>query len=454
MQKAPKKSKLKIFSINATPAPNPQFVVFKSLNHRTNYCNFFLSRDIESNPGPRIVDPNKTIAAPYSQSKTTVFGTKNAGTQCVAMSLSALIFNFKNEITSSADLVEVMNIGNSLYSTLSKSTKKALLLLTDLPAMVSLLESNYERRYSEIYSGLLNGDSFPIANFPCVTSLADAFSSLLRDKYSAFTLTVEIYTLAIYCIPNGRFKVFDSHSKYLLGMRHPPSTCTLIELDSLNDLHVVQYFYTFHLDATNTTYELKGVSINESQIDGLNSTAGCCSGQSTSTNKQMNLCPCKECCAISFYAVCFSTIKSCTYWNNDTVESIIENGKSFYQKYYFGKHTFISDLPNKLDINSGHIDIIHGPRCQGLLSINSATSKQSLKMFILNNTEKNTGFLLWMSSYCIGCVFQFGAKQKLRYNVFAYNMSKVVHLVDIFLNIDSLDDSEYMKIHIFELRKK
>ena len=39
----------------------------------------------------RIVDPTKTIAAPYSQGNVEVFGTAKAGTQRVAMSLSALV---------------------------------------------------------------------------------------------------------------------------------------------------------------------------------------------------------------------------------------------------------------------------------------------------------------------------------------------------------------------------
>ena len=44
-----------------------------------------------NNPGPGIVDPTKTIAPPYSQGNVEVFGTANAGTQPVAMSLSALV---------------------------------------------------------------------------------------------------------------------------------------------------------------------------------------------------------------------------------------------------------------------------------------------------------------------------------------------------------------------------
>ena len=49
---------------------------------------------IETSPGPPIhsIDPTQTIKAPYSQGDVMYFG-ENAGKQCVAMSLSALIYN-------------------------------------------------------------------------------------------------------------------------------------------------------------------------------------------------------------------------------------------------------------------------------------------------------------------------------------------------------------------------
>lgn len=41
--------------------------VYKSLHHRINHKKFTLSRDVEKNPGPHtVIDPNKTISAPYS----------------------------------------------------------------------------------------------------------------------------------------------------------------------------------------------------------------------------------------------------------------------------------------------------------------------------------------------------------------------------------------------------
>ena len=63
--------------------------------------------NIEKNPGPSqvLIDPSKTIQGPYSQGNVILFGL-NAGQQCVAMSLCALIY--RNSITSATDLVNIM----------------------------------------------------------------------------------------------------------------------------------------------------------------------------------------------------------------------------------------------------------------------------------------------------------------------------------------------------------
>ena len=86
------------------------------------------------------------------------------------MSLLALVYNFRNPITSSADLIQIMNIGNNMYSALSQSCKQGLLFLTDLPVMVNLHVSyiNYQLTYSDSYSGFLNSALPLIADFPYV----------------------------------------------------------------------------------------------------------------------------------------------------------------------------------------------------------------------------------------------------------------------------------------------
>ena len=87
--------------------------VYKDVDHRMNHTEFKLCNDIEKNPG--FIDHARTIQAPYSQGNVEVFG-ENARTQCVAMSLTSLIYNYRRSISSSMDLVNIVNIGNELYS--------------------------------------------------------------------------------------------------------------------------------------------------------------------------------------------------------------------------------------------------------------------------------------------------------------------------------------------------
>ena len=102
--------------------------LYKSETHVVNYCKL----NIEKNPGPcpMYVDPSKTIAAPYSQGNELVFG-QNVEQQCVAMSLCSLIYNNKQGIGSANDLIQIMNIGNQLYSSLSQFNSQVVLFNAD-----------------------------------------------------------------------------------------------------------------------------------------------------------------------------------------------------------------------------------------------------------------------------------------------------------------------------------
>ena len=72
---------------------NPFYSAYSSLNHRVNFGQFWPSV---------YVDATKTIHAPYCQGNVTAFG-ENAGQQCVAMSLCALIYSKITKITSVDD---------------------------------------------------------------------------------------------------------------------------------------------------------------------------------------------------------------------------------------------------------------------------------------------------------------------------------------------------------------
>ena len=262
-----------------------------------------MSRDIETNPGPLVVDPSNTIVAPYSQGNIEIFG-HNAGRQCIAMSLTTLIFNHTNFICLSEDLIEIMNAGNNLYSTLSQSSEQAFLMLTDLPGMVRI----FETQYSESYVGNLFGNCFPIEGFAYCATLTEAFNSLLRQNYYSFILTIGCSAVAIFCLPDGRIKVFDSHSRDAFGMAHPEGNCVLIEILSVSNL--LDYFQTLHAHVPDITFEVKGVHISPTEEE---SSKRCFEEHISNQRSKANICSCKQCCAISFYSICFSVIQSCSY---------------------------------------------------------------------------------------------------------------------------------------------
>ena len=104
--------------------------------------------------------------------------------------------------------------------------------------------------------------------------------------------------------------------------------------------------------------------------------------------------------------------------------------------------TYTSQLPNKVQIGTGYVDVLSGARSEGILSGNSLISKQNLKTFIEHSRQSNhSGFLLWMSGYCISCIFQRQAKGKCNYNVLAYDADdKSETDLHTFVDGDSLID--------------
>ena len=110
------------------------------------------ANDVEENPGPTIfdiIDPMITVSVDYSQGNEALFG-ENAGKQCVAMSLTAIIYHqveHINEWTSST-LNNILTIGNNLYVSISKDFygmlhsfgKCTLLSIKGLKNLVSYLQ--------------------------------------------------------------------------------------------------------------------------------------------------------------------------------------------------------------------------------------------------------------------------------------------------------------------------
>ena len=202
----------------------------------------------QKNPGPSYVDPSKTIRAPYSQGNEDVFGSY-AGRQCVAVSLSALIYICNKQITELQDFIKIMNIGNELYGTLSRLTGQSYLLLNELPTMVTNCNTDYQIEFSQSYSSCLHSSAFN-ENIPGVMPL-------IQDGYSSFLLTIASNTVAMFRNPNGLIKMFDSHGRDVYGLPDAHGTCILLEVSSVT--HLVEYFKNIYNLAV--LFELKGIKI-------------------------------------------------------------------------------------------------------------------------------------------------------------------------------------------------
>ena len=137
----------------------PFYSAYNSLNHRVNFGQFKLSTDIEKNPGPSVlVDATKPINAPYCQGNVVVLG-ENAGQLRVAMSLGALIYSTIRRITSVDDMIQIMTVGNELYSSLSLLARQSMLMLPELPGMVTVFEQFFQLEYRESYTCNMHGDA-------------------------------------------------------------------------------------------------------------------------------------------------------------------------------------------------------------------------------------------------------------------------------------------------------
>ncbi|KAL9989441.1 hypothetical protein ACROYT_G003990 [Oculina patagonica] len=415
--------------------PSRNKLVYKNVNHRINNIVSKLSGDIETNPGPFVVDPTKTIHAPYSQGNSSVFGS-NAGNQCVAMSLTAILYSFIYSVRSSSDLVEIMTIGNELYTHLSTSVAQDRLMLTELPEVLCLRETMYSMRYSDSYFGTVHN------LYDCATEdvhcrpLLDAFDLLIGENFKSFILTITISTVAIFITKDGTFKVFDSHSRDSKGMSDPCGTCVLIEIASLD--HLVQYFKNLHILIKDALYELKGVQILTEVTEGVSITTPEISGPvqfenlskteigQESVRNSDTYCSCKQCCFICFYAICFSVLKQISYWNENTFDAIIENCNRLQEKLMLKEHCTASDLPNSLAIDiaiiEAHLSVAYKIRKteqQSLCFI------QEMKKVIAENQEHNTGFLMSALKCYVCCIFKRDCKGNTCYNLFGLNNSKL-----------------------------
>ena len=153
------------------------------------------------------------------------------------MSLCALIYSKITKITSVDDMTQIMIVGIQLYSSLSLLARQSMLMLTELPGMVTVFEQFFHLEYSDSYT-------CNIHHYCICHSQATAVQTLLALNYNSFVLTVAIIGVGIYSIEAGGYKVFDSHARDMYGNSHSEGTCVLLEIKSMHKL--VQYFQSLY----------------------------------------------------------------------------------------------------------------------------------------------------------------------------------------------------------------
>ena len=94
-------------------------------------------------------------------------------------------------ISSANDLIQIINIGNQLYSTLSQLARQAFLMQSELPTVLYVFDTDYQLEYSENYSGTVHQET-AIEEYHYCTFLQRAFESLISENYQ-FHINHKVY---------------------------------------------------------------------------------------------------------------------------------------------------------------------------------------------------------------------------------------------------------------------
>ena len=101
-----------------------------------------------------------------------------------------------------------MIVGNRIFSNVPLLARQSMLMLTELPGMVTMFERVFLLEYSESYTCNFKCMMMPeLRGITTVYATGSAFETLLALYYNSFILTVGIIGVAIYSI-EGRGKKY------------------------------------------------------------------------------------------------------------------------------------------------------------------------------------------------------------------------------------------------------
>ena len=223
-----------------------------------------LSNDIEENPGSvnitEIVDPTYTVRADFNQGSQSLFEL-NAGKQCVAMSIYAILYNEIKSVNiwDTSIMNTVLANGNNLYSIISQHVKD-FLLLTQVLEVVSIDNSIFYLDFTDSFSGALLLDE----NINAHVTLEHSFHQIFDiDNCKACLLTIDANVVAVFMPFPDVFKIFYSHSLNMHGLPCEHGYSVLLSVEGVQNL--VKYFRLFrnhHRNNFGSLFELRGVKCN------------------------------------------------------------------------------------------------------------------------------------------------------------------------------------------------
>ena len=245
---------------------------------------------------------------------------------------------------------------------------------------------------------------------------------------------------------------------------------------SINKL--VEYFENLYLGIIDAVYELKGLEIStdvtgsrycettpEASVpvnsENLNRTELILD---SSLESDRLFCSCGECCFVCFYAICFSILKEISYWNENTLDAIIENSHYIHENMMLKEHCTVSDLPTSLVIDVAYIEASFNVVYKGIKEKQQSLFViQEMKTVITENQEHNTGFLMSTSlSKCyVCCIFKRRNLGRQSYAVFGVDNKKAKgYVYEIFENVTSaiellvriLTDKQELKAKTYEMQ--
>jgi len=127
---------------------------------------------------------------------------------------------------------------------------------------------------------------------------------------------------------------------------------------------------------------------------------------------------------VAIYSICYSIIKSSSYWNSNTLSSIVNYGKRLCDILSLEENFSTDDLPKSIDVFGTEVSLhVLTEMCEVLSD--SLQNKSILEDAISNN--ECTGFLMWFESYCISCIFKSTKRSKYVYSLLVYNTYRIYH---------------------------